>query len=311
LGAPVEIRLHRRRVYILPTRAGVLFILALITMLLGCINYNNSLGYLLTFWLASLGLVSIFHTYRNLAGLRVVAGRVRPVNCGDLAIFEMNLVNEADYPRHGVLVRFRNGEFDDSNVAAESVLTTAIPAKDRAQLTLPVRTARRGWIPLGKTTIASRYPLGLFRAWSVLDTEQIGLVYPQPDGEPHLPAGTASTTSEGVSSGPGNDDFAGLRPYQYGDSMRQIHWKAAARSEHLPVKEFSGMASDDLLLELDTLPGPLESRISQLALWVHEAEAARMRYALRLGGVEVAPGSGETHHHRCLTHLALHGLQPA
>jgi hypothetical protein len=54
-----DLRLDRRRVYILPTRAGLLFGLALFTMLLTAINYALALGYALTFLLAGVGLADI------------------------------------------------------------------------------------------------------------------------------------------------------------------------------------------------------------------------------------------------------------
>lgn len=302
------IELRSRRVYILPTRAGGLLTMALATMLLGCINYNNSLGYLLTFWLGSLALVSIFHTWRNLRGLSVVAGRARPVDCGEVAAFEVALVNPSDHARHALLVRHvadqRVADDDQDELA---VVVTAVGAHDRTRLALPVRTRRRGWLRLGPVVIATRYPLGLFRAWSVLDTEQAVVVYPRPEGSVHLPQGNGGSTSDGPAGGPGNDDYAGLRNYQRGDSMRLIHWKAAARSEALPVKEFSGTTSDVLQFDPDTLPGDTEARISQVALWLREAELAGCRYGLTLGATVVAPASGERHLHACLTHLALHG----
>ncbi|MGD7276922.1 hypothetical protein ACQCQ7_16025, partial [Ralstonia pseudosolanacearum] len=46
------IRLDRRHVYILPTATGAGFALLLVAMLLTSLNYNVSLGFLLTFLLA-------------------------------------------------------------------------------------------------------------------------------------------------------------------------------------------------------------------------------------------------------------------
>ena len=46
--------LSQRRVYILPTRQGALFGAALLLMLIGSINYQLSLGFILTFLLAGM-----------------------------------------------------------------------------------------------------------------------------------------------------------------------------------------------------------------------------------------------------------------
>ena len=51
--------------------------------------------------------------------------------------------------------------------------------------------------------------------------------------------------------------------------------------------------------------GQVEERLSQLALWIIEAERARHPYGLRLPDVEIPPSLGEAHFHRCLQTLAL------
>ena len=75
------IHFHQRRVYILPTRQGYVFALLLLIMLVGSINYSNSLGYMLTFLLASLTVMTILYTYRNLLNLKVSIGNIEPVYC--------------------------------------------------------------------------------------------------------------------------------------------------------------------------------------------------------------------------------------
>src|SRR5665647_1647431 len=86
---PGTIFLRQQRVYILPTRPGLAFAMALIVMLIGSINYNLSLGYILTFLLASMALVAILHTFRNLVHLHITPGRVEPVFAGEIAWFEL------------------------------------------------------------------------------------------------------------------------------------------------------------------------------------------------------------------------------
>jgi len=71
-------------------------------MLTGSINYNLSLGYVLTFLLAGLGIVSILHTFRNLVHLYVSAGRVSPVFAGDLAHFQIVFENRSDFERYSL-----------------------------------------------------------------------------------------------------------------------------------------------------------------------------------------------------------------
>src|SRR4051794_18802540 len=63
--------LTQTNIYILPTRAGFMFALTLVTLLLASINYQLNLGYVLTFLLASSGVVSMHLTHGALRGLRL------------------------------------------------------------------------------------------------------------------------------------------------------------------------------------------------------------------------------------------------
>ncbi|MDA0225882.1 MAG: hypothetical protein O2975_07175 [Proteobacteria bacterium] len=66
--------LGHRRVYIVPTRLGWMYGATLGLLLVGAINYALSLGFVLTFLLAGLGLAGMVHTTRNLARLAISPG---------------------------------------------------------------------------------------------------------------------------------------------------------------------------------------------------------------------------------------------
>ena len=79
--APPErgaIVLGHRRVYIVPSRLGLLFGGTLGILLIGSINYALSLGFALTFLLAGMGIAGMVQTARNLAQLSVSAARCDP-----------------------------------------------------------------------------------------------------------------------------------------------------------------------------------------------------------------------------------------
>ena len=59
------------RVYILPTGVGLIFGLMAFAMLLGSMNYNNNLSFVLTFMLIGIGFVSMHQCQRNLVGLEL------------------------------------------------------------------------------------------------------------------------------------------------------------------------------------------------------------------------------------------------
>ena len=305
--------LGRRRIYILPTRHGVGFGFALAAMLLGSVNYNNGLGYALTFLLGSLTLVSILHSYRNLAGLRIRPGSVEPVFAGNDARFELVVDNREQRERFAVILR---SPYSSSRERHRDVRIQRcrVPANELSPIILPTPAPYRGLLAQPRVTIASRYPFGLFRAWGHIDTGTQCLVYPSPAGARNLPPPAAETTREGGAKGTGREDFSGLRDYRRGDSPRQIHWKAAARDERLLVKVFAGASAADYLLSWDVTTGTTEERLSQLCRWVLEADREGARFGLQLPGagtgVAIEPDSGPGHRRRCLQALALHDLPP-
>ncbi len=296
---PGTIFLRQNRVYILPTRPGLAFGLALIVMLIGSINYNLSLGYILTFLLASMGLVAILHTFRNLVHLHISSGRVEPVFADETAWFELFIENRSRYERSAIVLWHQRNQ-TQCDVASARGTTVS----------LPIKAERRGWLAPGRITVDTRFPVGLLRAWSYIQPDMRCLVYPKPDdGLLPLPEPTGARGEKRVAGG-GSDDFAGLRAYQPSDSPRHIHWKAAAREQGLQTKVFSGRAAAELWLDWNALPADLdiESKLSRLTRWVLAADQDTLRYGLRLPGVELAPDAGEPHRLACLRELALYGL---
>jgi uncharacterized protein (DUF58 family) len=292
---PVE--LTQRRVYILPTRAGLLFAATLVLMLIGSINYNLSLGYGLTFLLGGTAVVSMLHTWRNLAHLQLRPGKSQPVFAGDRARFVVLASNLAAFDRVSLAIQFAGHDAIHFDVAATSEATVRIR--------LPAM--KRGLFRPGRLRIFTVYPLGLFYAWANVDLELSCLVYPVPEsGNVPLPQQRAAL-GEGQAAGKGEDDFAGLRPYYAGDSTRRIAWKAVARNDVFVTKMFSGSSGAYLWLDFADTPEALgmEGRLSRLTRWVVDADTSGVRYGMRLPGRELALGAGETHRAQCLEALAL------
>ena len=295
-----------RSVYILPTRHGLTFALALCAMLVGAINYNNSLGHMLVFLLASLALVSMLHTYRNLAGLVFRPGRTMPVFAGDEARFALRLSNRGQRTRHQLALTY--ARHPQQGKKGRACVTLNLPQDESTVAELPVPAPQRGMLSLGRVTVAGRYPVGLFRAWSYVQLAQTCMVYPQPSGVRKLPLTSTQAERDSGKRGSGREDFSGFREYVPGDSPRHVHWKAVARDQGMPVKTFTGASAADVQLRWDDVDGAdIEARLSQLCLWVLEADRQGFRFGLSLPDAEIAPASGDAHRTRALTALALYG----
>lgn len=294
-----HIRLQQRHIFIVPTLTGVAYAAALVLMLLVAINYQNSLAYALTFLLASIGLLTMFHTWRNLAGLTVAAAGTTPCFAGEYADYRIRLHSDKhDY--QAIAVGWSSKQL--------TVLDVAHGSEQIALLSLLGR--RRGWQPGPRLRIETRFPLGLFVAWSQIDLAQHILVYPQPiDDVVMATAGQGDEhDSDQLSTLAGVDDFHGLATWQQGDSLRRIHWKAWSKGQGLLVKQFTEQQGQQQLLDFDRLVGDVEYRLSVLCAQVLKLSATEQPYSLLLSGQQLGPDLGHEHRQRCLRALALYGV---
>ncbi len=289
--------LVQRRVFILPTRQGIVFGAVLVLMLIGAINYGLSLGFVLTFLLVAMGFNAMIYTFRNLANLRLSATRTQPVFAGEKAQFTVCIDNPGEARRYSI------GLTKDRQEPA----FVDVPAGRLAFASAGIPAVRRGLLRPGRLTLFTRYPLGLYYAWAYLELDMQCVVYPRP-APPGLPLPAAeSSGGQGAQHGQGQEDFSGLRPYHPGDSPRHIAWKAAARGQGLLTKQFSGRADTELWLDWGQLPPHmhLEDKLSHLTRWVLDAHALGIEFGLRIPHKTVPLGTGEAQCDRCLEALAL------
>jgi uncharacterized protein (DUF58 family) len=301
-----EVELTQRRVYILPTRAGLGFAGLLLALLVGAINYTLGLGFGLTFIAGACAIVDMVATTRNLARLRLAAGRTDAVFAGEDAPFELRLANPTRLARYAVRL--------DLDHVREPRHAVDLGPGDARTVVVHAPTVRRGWLPAPRIRLSTSFPLGLFRAWAYWQPDSRVLVYPFPEtAAPPLPlSGQASADGTGSAGG---DDFAGVRSYQSGDALRHLAWRQIARLDlaeggQLVTKHFEGGTFDELVLDFAALPAGLdvELRLSRLTRWVVEAEGRALPYALRLGAVRYDAALGPAHQAACLRALALYGI---
>ena len=98
--------LNPRRIYVLPTGEGLAFAFMFFAILAGSINYQTSLGFLLAFMLAAIGLVSAVHAQRNLNALLIEVEDAQPVFAGETARFVLTVENRTGQLKPSVNVRY-------------------------------------------------------------------------------------------------------------------------------------------------------------------------------------------------------------
>ncbi len=291
-------RLGQRNVYIVPTGAGLAFGGVLLLLLLGSINYQLSLGYALTFLLTGAALVSMHLTHASLRGLRLHLRPLAPVEAGGSARLEV-VVDNPGGDRHGV------GFSIDGPQGPLPPAWAELPAAVQTTVTLSWPCPRRGRHPLPLLRLESRFPFGLFRAWSLWRPDQQVWVYPAAEHPaPPLPQPPLATDTSRAGR-PGDGEFDGVRPWRRGDRPRQVLWKKLARSGELVSREGQRPGGDPAWLDYrDTWLADPEARLSRLASWVEQAEAAGRPWGLRLPGRDLPMDLGPAHRLDALRALA-------
>jgi uncharacterized protein (DUF58 family) len=309
-----DVTLDHNRIFILPTRAGLVFAGVAMTVWLGSLNFNLQLGFLLAFLVLSISLVGMYQTHRNLVQLAVREQRVAPVHAGEVADFDFVIDNPTSEARFAVnlafvLPRRRRTKSRHEPERPMQGVWVDVAASSSARVSIGLPTRRRGRRLCPRVRISIRFPFGLWEAWAYASPLMTTVVYATPESDaPPLPLGSGGDRDIANGVVAGNDDFAGVRPYRAGDPLKSIAWRLAARSDELSVKLFESSAGEETVLDFDALPRslPVEQRIARLTRWVLVADAAGLRYSLHLPGGHIPTGTGPAQRVRCLEALALY-----
>ncbi len=289
--------LTQRNVYILPTRAGWMLASTLVILLIGSINYQLNLGYLLTFLLAGSAAAGMVVCHNTLRGLRLHLLPPQPLFAGGLATLDVKLVNARRTPRHAIGVALLD---------TDHWSWADVPAQGEATVQVSFKPARRGLHRVPTLTAETRFPLGTFRVWTVWRPAAQVLVWPAPEPmPPALPPGEPRSGAGLAGGARATGEFDGVRAYQRGDPMKLIVWKKFAKSDELVSRDTLHMQRQELWLDFARIGGlDVEGRLSRLVAWVLLADDQGLDYGLRLPGVEIKPASGAAPRRRCLEALA-------
>ncbi len=290
--------LRHSRIYILPTRRGIALIATLSIMLLTSMNYALSLGYALTFLAGGMVAAALLATFRNLAGIAVAPMVAGEAFAGGEVEFTLSVVSGVR-DRTGLTATPTNG----------APVQVDLPAGATRPLQLTVAARHRGRVPLGRVTLSSDYPLGLWHGWAYVHFPLTASVYPAPEASPPpLPPGHRGSDAH-RSERAAEAELSGLRDYQRGDQPNRIAWKAVARGAGWYTKQFEG-AGGSGAIDLDWAHMPpgldVETRLSRFVAWILAAEREVRAFGMRLPGTDLPQGQGAGHRRAALTALALY-----
>ena len=279
---------QHKKVYIYPNRFGFLFFGLFVLMIMVGASYGNNLVFLMGFILISFLFFVILLTAKNLRGLEISDIQVTPGFPGEIVPAKVTVSNTNDMEHTALKIRM-----DGFPVEADLPL---LAPHDRVETKISIQLPeKRGVHRIGRVMVATSNPFGLFYSWFWYNKPTEYIVYPAPLGQIERPRQENQI----------GDEFSGLKEYVPGDSMSRISWKHMARNDEMLVKEFNDSElKQDLLDIAEAKQTQYEDKLSQLALWLVEAEKNQRLYALEVGQGHGQANRGPLHLKNCLEKLA-------
>ena len=274
----------------------------MITLLIGfaAVNTGNNLLFLVVSGLLAFMSVTGVAGMKNIKYIFPVLIPPEEVYAGIPAAFKLSIRNDKLWIP-SFLIRFKCG-------SGRSFIFPVVPHKSTHHDTLFFTFNQRGRASLGRITISSPYPAGFFTRYVSFDSGRTITVFPG-----LLPTDSGGSGEEVSVTGFGlrrergvDGELERIYPYTASEPLRMIHWKHSARSGDLLVKGFDKSVAAPVVIDLDSLAGGVEERLSRAAWlvqhWVHERPVG-----LKTGGHVFPAGIGRRHGLNLLQELALYG----
>ncbi|MDI1352546.1 MAG: hypothetical protein PSV35_07225, partial [bacterium] len=245
--------LNANTIYILPSGFGLLYAVMLLTVFSGAINYQISAVFLMSFFLAIIGLVSAWEAHANLKSLSIKLISLEDAQQGDPVKVTL-LIQSNKKMRFGL----------DFQIGSQHKIKLEKIPEEELQFILSIETTARGYFPMPRIQISSLYPFGLFRVWSYAYFEQHYYVYPQPKNPDFWPNPVAKHSNK-TNFVPGDEEIYDLK--QVENPWLQpnlIAWKTAAKGQGWYIKTMTNNEGDYWLFSLNDLTGDLETKLRNL-----------------------------------------------
>lgn len=286
----------RNRTYIVPSTPGLIFFALIPCVFIVGAIFNQDWTYLFGFTLLTVFLVGMFQTNSNLNSLEILKVEVQSNVVGKKIEIECAITNKQ--------------KIESLAVGLECVIDNAKTSKlidileGSSVHYLSFQALTRGVYKLSPIRIYTRFPVGLFYSWRQKDFEKTYFVYPEPKGQSLLDRRTLDF-AEGFNKNSEEEEIE-LKLFQEGDSLNHVDWKSYARGAPLSIKIYR--KNNKLYFDLDWFQlgnMDLESKISQLALWVNECHQAGWIYNLLLPNKKINFSSeAGDHYDLCMRELS-------
>ena len=207
-------------------------------------------------WMALDGIILLMAAIDWLAG----RGRRLEVERKTAQIFSVGRANPVTLLLHNTSARTLRGTVMDDPLG--DATTSGLPgqfeiaAHGTVQLRYEITPTRRGKRTLGAVTVRYALPLGLLQRQESESLPQDVDVYPDVHAARALEMlrrqGRDDARVGSLRVRGGDTEFERLRPYQVGDEIRHVDWRASARKDDLVVRQFQAESNQNVVFAIDT-----------------------------------------------------------
>lgn len=286
------------------TREGKWYIGILILIGAAAINTGNNLLYLIVATLLSLIVISGIMSEASVRGVQVTRALPGTVFKGAPARGVFRVTNgKRLVPSYALRVSEAVGP---AAVAFILRLDAGRSVEARAEYIFD----KRGVARLDEVIVSTRFPFGLFTKGKKEEATAEVLVLPSIDRGAAGAATGASVPSGALSGGRRGEGggLRGLRQYTLADDARHIHWKSAARSPALFMKEFEAEQKGRVVVVFENRGEPseaFEALVDEAAGTINHFIERGFAVGLRTLTAERPPDAGREQLVRLLRELAL------
>jgi uncharacterized protein (DUF58 family) len=207
-------------------------------------------------WVALDGLVLV------MAGVDALAARGRRFEIERKAaqIFSVGRANPVTLTLHNKSNRVLRGTVTDDPLEEATADGLPghfeIPPHASAVLRYEITPTRRGKRKLGAVTVRYALPLGVLVRQERIELPQDVDVYPDVHAARALEMlrrqGREDARVGSLRVRGGDTEFERLRPYQVGDEIRHVDWRASARRDDLVVRQYQAESNQNVVFAIDT-----------------------------------------------------------
>jgi len=260
--------------------------------------YQNPFFLLLAF-LASLGALNLFWSWRNATGVDGAIAPLAAVPAGASAPFAATL-------SAGSRRRFELRAVVDLGRGRPRAQARFDVARGRCEATGELAALPRGVHPIRAAWLESTWPLGLVAMRRQVAAPADVVVHPAPATVEGAAGGGLAGLAAAFGAA-GSDQPSGVRDFRAGDELRDVHWRATARRGRPVVTEWDATIGDGLEVVLDRRADEeeFEEALSIVTALALAAREAKERLTLHTQGLARTFGAGHAPWEELLRVLAL------